>query len=797
MTPPARRESAPSTHLKPQASSVRFGEFFRYHGWLAPGVRLFRRIGFRAKALWIALAFTAPLALLLALLLSGTREQVAFADSERQGLTYVRPALDLLKAAQERRVAAMTAGANLAGLQDEVKAAFDKVQARQGEFGKAFGTTEQFAALLKSHQGLLQSAVGATPDETFRLHDDFTAAVLDLVSQVSDGSQLALDPDLDTYHMMNLSVLRGPLQYENTARLQVLGTFVLASQELTPQRRERLSNWGAVWELLDKDVENSYHEGIEADPEVARQFDMKGTDAAAQALFAALRKQVLGGEPGGDPTAFAALGRQAVAKEVELDRQVMDRLDARLQARIDRLWAAFYQELGMAATFIAIAAYLMMAFYKVMMGGLQNVSGHLREIAQGNLTTAPQPWGRDEAAQLMVDLREMQTSLRAMVLRVRHSSEEIVHTSSEIASGAMDLSARTEQTAANLEESASSMEEIGSTVKSTAQHTEEASRVAQHNCETAVLGGQAMREMVETMEGISASSSRIGEITATIDGIAFQTNILALNAAVEAARAGESGRGFAVVASEVRTLAQRSAEAAREIKTLIGRSVEQVAAGTAVVRRAGATIEDIVGSSRHLDQLLGEITTSAREQSLGVGQIGQAVNELDRMTQQNAALVEQTAAAASAMKDQAGNLAQEVARFRIPADAALAPAAAPASVADFDFDKAIEAHRQWKVKLRKAIADHARLDAETICRDDQCPLGKWLHGPGGSRWGSTPGFAELTSRHADFHQVAGAVARTINAGQFTDAERLIGSGSRFAQVSAEVATLLTRAKRGL
>ncbi len=188
--------------------------------------------------------------------------------------------------------------------------------------------------------------------------------------------------------------------------------------------------------------------------------------------------------------------------------------------------------------------------------------------------------------------------------------------------------------------------------------------------------------------------------------------------------------------------------------------------------------------------------TSAREQSLGVGQIGQAVNELDRMTQQNAALVEETAAAASAMKDQAQVLSQEVGRFRIPAGARVASIAAT-SVADFDFDKAIEAHRQWKVKLRKAIAEQGRLDADTLCRDDQCPLGKWIHGAGGGLWGSKPAFVELTSRHAEFHQAAGDVAKKINAGQFTDAERLIGSGSRFSQVSTEVSTLLTKAKRGL
>ncbi len=316
---------------------------------------------------------------------------------------------------------------------------------------------------------------------------------------------------------------------------------------------------------------------------------------------------------------------------------------------------------------MSFAAYLFLCFYRVMDGGLRETRRHLRAMTAGDLTTSPAPWGADEAAQLMLELRAMQESLRGMVLRVRGSSDEIVHSSSEIASGALDLSARTEQAASNLEESAASMEEIAATVKSTAEHTQEAAQVARRNAETAASGGRVMHDVGQTMEAIRASSAQIGEIIGTIDSIAFQTNILALNAAVEAARAGEQGRGFAVVATEVRTLARRSADAAREIKALITHSVEQVEAGTQVVCSAGTTIEQIVASSRRVDQLLSEVATGAREQSQGVAQIGQAVQELDRMTQQNAALVQQTAAAAGAMKEQAHTLAQEVARFKMPA----------------------------------------------------------------------------------------------------------------------------------
>ena len=465
-------------------------------------------------------------------------------------------------------------------------------------------------------------------------------------------------------------------------------------------------------------------------------------------------------------------------------------------ARAAMLQGAKYSLVALALTML-LGGYAFHCFYLVMRGGLQETKRHLHAMTEGDLTTTPSPWGRDEAADLMNSVREMQDSLRNMVQHVRDASTEIVHSSSEIASGALDLHGRTEQTASNLEQSAAAMEQISSTVTNTADQVQEAAKLAHGNAAVAQRGGEVMLQMVSTMEDIHNSSSRIGDIIGTIDGIAFQTNILALNAAVEAARAGEAGRGFAVVAQEVRALAGRSADSAREIKILIGASVEKVASGANIVREAGNTIQEIVGNAQRVNQLLSEISTGAKEQATGVHQIGSAVTELDRMTQQNAAMVEQTAAAANAMQDQARTLQHEVARFRLPAGLVAQRTAKVVSVADFDFDKAIDAHRQWKVKLRQAISERGHLDADTICKDDQCPLGKWIHGPGGKQWSHKPRFAELTERHAEFHREAGSVAKRINAGAFAEAERMIGSGSRFAQVSTEVSTLLTQAKRGI
>jgi len=316
---------------------------------------------------------------------------------------------------------------------------------------------------------------------------------------------------------------------------------------------------------------------------------------------------------------------------------------------------------------VVLAGALMAGVISAMLSGLDRVRAALDEISAGggDLTQRLPEAGRDEISRIAGSFNMFAEKIQRILLDVRSASNSITTASSEIALGAQDLSQRTEQTASNLQQAASSMEQLTGTVRQTADAAQTANQLASSASSAAAKGGEVVSQVVTTMDEINNSSKKISDIIGVIDGIAFQTNILALNAAVEAARAGEQGRGFAVVASEVRSLAQRSAEAAKEIKGLIGASVDRVEVGSKLVEAAGASMNDIVSSVQRVTDIIGEITAAASEQSDGIGQVNNAVVQLDQMTQQNAALVEESAAAAESLKDQAHRLTEVVSVFRL------------------------------------------------------------------------------------------------------------------------------------
>lgn len=296
---------------------------------------------------------------------------------------------------------------------------------------------------------------------------------------------------------------------------------------------------------------------------------------------------------------------------------------------------------------------------------LNEAARRLDKIAEADLTEPLPAAGNNEVGRLFAAMAKMQQNLTGIVSRVREGSSEIHHGTREIAGGNADLSSRTEQQAASIEQTAASMEQMTATVKQNADNARQASTLAADASTTAEQGGQVVEQVVQTMHGISASSQKVADITSVIDSIAFQTNILALNASVEAARAGEQGRGFAVVAGEVRNLASRSADAAKEIKTLIDDSVSQITQGSSLVEQAGSTMSEVVTAVRRVTDIMDEISAASQEQSDGIEQVSQAVGQMDQVTQQNAALVQQATAAAASLEEQASRLEEAVAVFKL------------------------------------------------------------------------------------------------------------------------------------
>jgi methyl-accepting chemotaxis protein len=624
------------------------GDFFRYHGIWAPGVRLFRSVGFRAKALIISAVFAVPLTLLGYNYYSNVAGSIAFSAKERDGVVYARDAIAVMKAAISQR-AAVAAGRQ-AG--DAVSAPLSKLEATDKKLGDLLGTT-------KALQDLRQKAAAAAGSSAMEAHDALVEAAIALKGQATDGSNLALDPDLDTYYLMDGALMAMPTLIDATERLRVGTLSVARGSAITAELRRELTANETLGDLFDARVGAALEKVYGVRPELKSRLD------AAEALKQLHAFHDLTREFGAAPARIEGEADRVTESLFKLQAAMLEQLDALLAERIGGMQRGLAISSIIVALALLLAAYLFNSFRMVLDGGLKEVAFHVDAMRDGNLTTQPSPWGRDEISQLMTTLVEMQTALRGIVSQVRQSSNVLLHGSQEISAGSTDLSARTESNAASLEQTAAAMEQLSASVKNTTDNSREAAGIAAENAASAERGGTIINQVTSTMESVHASSSQIGDIIGVIDGIAFQTNILALNAAVEAARAGEQGKGFAVVASEVRALAQRSAAAAGEIKQLITASLTQVDSATTVARGARTTMQELVANASRMNELLRDIASAASEQSAGLGQITQAIQDLDNATQQNAALVEETAAAAGSVRDNAQQLANRVDRFRL------------------------------------------------------------------------------------------------------------------------------------
>jgi methyl-accepting chemotaxis protein len=635
-----------------------------------------RNISFAYKALIICVLFLAPLGTSLFFFAASQNDQIQFAKNERHGvaviskLNAVQTGVTRTRNITRASLGGLDLSSRYLAARSETDVALDALDKHIKQSGDPLGLAQSVNELKKVWAETVTAKNGV--DGQGRTVFGPVSKSLDLlINEAGDRSGLVLDPDVDSFYIINSMVLVMPSLTENLGQTWGWGTYAVARSqlkqaELSPVDQKRYTVWSAKADAGTVEIKRFMERSTAYNAQLKSALDMKPLDAAKEYLeFAADIDKILADEKL-TPEAFFQRGEAAFDQLVRMDDNALPALDKLLVNRIAGLQQRLMVLGTVVAVFVLLAAYFFYCFFLVTRGGLRLISKHLNEMAAGDLRQAPeQPWGKDEPAAVIVDLRHTYDALYNLIRNVGHSARELNHTAEEISSASMDLSARTEASAASLEQQAAAMEQIGTTVAGTAERARTASDFSGTNAQVAERAGEVIAQLVQTMRDIQASSARIGDIIGVIDGIAFQTNILALNAAVEAARAGEAGRGFAVVASEVRSLAQRSAEAAREIKSLITASVEKVEGGTRVVGDAGQTMESVVANANQIKGHLTDISGASREQAAGVEQVVQAIQTLDRDTQQNSALVEETAGAAAALHQQAEVLMAEIQRFRL------------------------------------------------------------------------------------------------------------------------------------
>jgi methyl-accepting chemotaxis protein len=605
--------------------------------------------------------------------------QIRTAQQAVQGMAPLMALQKVVQFAQQHRglSAGMLAGneamkGRRPGVRDQVQQALAEVDHQLAQAGASPALSSHWAQR-KQHWQQIEQAVGAgqwSAAESTREHTRLIASVLALNVELMDAFGLTLDPEMATHDLIAAAFVSAPWLTEKLGIMRAMGSGFLTQGQLPPQGKGTLLGLrDRVVELHDDTMAHlaqatTLHSGFEGQlraPAQALKAEVTQTLAlAGQHLIDATDIQLPA------TTYFDAFTR-TIDAVYQFNGLAMQALQTELSQRVRGLYTGIAWLLGLQLLLLAAAVATALVFVRSITSPMQHAVRLARAVAEGDLTVPCPPHGSNETGQLLSALAAMQQQLATLVSSVRSDAEGVATASSEIAQGNNDLSARTEQAASALEQTAASMEELNSHVQKNADNAREADQLARQAQVVAQRGGGVVQQVVSTMDDIARSSKQIADIIGVIDGIAFQTNILALNAAVEAARAGEQGRGFAVVAGEVRNLAQRSAQAAKEIKTLINASVTRVDQGSALVSQAGATMDEVVASIGRVTAIVGEISAASVEQSTGVAQVGEAVGQMDHATQQNAALVEEMAAAAAGLSTQASQLVRAVSVFRTDA----------------------------------------------------------------------------------------------------------------------------------
>ncbi len=640
-------------------------------------MKFIRNLSISRKLLTLCLAGLAIIVMLLALQVTKSLNEHGVTKNELAGLAPSSEILELVRLTQQHRgMSAAVLGGRVAAESDrarlarEVDAASLVISRRieAGEFD------ENAAVDWQSLQGRWQPLRQAVADrriggsESLAAHRDLIVSMFELHDRVLDHYGLTLDPEAASYYLIISSLKELPRLGELIAQVRGNGSLLLARQQAGADERAVLASLLSRAQDAVRDAALSFDVVFRQDAALRPRLepDLKTAIERIAALNDLARREIVSAStlryPAADFFVGATLPLEAIHALMQSSAQLTREM---LQARLDDRLLEDSMIYGSSVLLLLLAAWIAVITARSISRPAALALAAAERIAHGDLTRPVIAEGQDEMGRLLAAMSRMQDGLATVVNEVRANAESVAAASTQIAQGNQDLSSRTEQQAGTLQETAASMEELETTVRQNAEGASQANQLAQDASDVALRGGQVVAHVVETMRGIEDSSRRIADIIGTIDGIAFQTNILALNAAIEAARAGEQGRGFAVVAGEVRSLARRSADAAREIKTLITASVDRVEQGTDLVDQAGRTMTDVVASIKRVSEIVSDISAATREQSMGVAAVGQAIVGMDQNTQHNAAMVEESAAAAESLSQQANALVQSVAAFKL------------------------------------------------------------------------------------------------------------------------------------
>jgi methyl-accepting chemotaxis protein len=503
---------------------------------------------------------------------------------------------------------------------------------------------------------------------SYLAHSALVPKLLIVNDLIGDYYGLSLDPSVDSYQLIQAIYYIQPYLTEELGRMRAKGAGLLARKEATLEDKMVVSDLIARSQDRTQQMNNSFSKAVSSNPDIEKKLGSLMKEATAQATAAmklATENIAMAEAMEFSSVEYVQVTTRSIDTQFQLNAEASKELHRILDQRISDFYQLRWTMIVAMLALICVAGLFARAIARSVSVPLEQAIVVAQHIASGDLRFPADAGGHNETGRLLQALEDMRVSLIDIVGNVRDSIQNINSGTHDIARGNVDLSARTETQASSLEETASSMEQMTGTVRQNSDSARQANQLVNDASKVATDGGGIVDQVIHTMEAINISSRKISEIIGVIDGIAFQTNILALNAAVEAARAGEQGRGFAVVAAEVRNLAQRSATAAREIKGLIGSSVEQVDAGNELAGHAGKAMKDIVASVKRITDIMSEIVTATVEQSTGIEQIDLAITQMDEMTQQNAALVEQAAAAAEGLQEQSQALVQTVSVFKL------------------------------------------------------------------------------------------------------------------------------------